>query len=162
MDWKELFVPSIPVLEIVVRGTIVYVSLFCAIRFILKREGANVAPADLLLIVLIADASQQAMAADQKTVGDGLILAATLVGWNYLMDWLAFHFPVLDPIFFPRPLLLVEDGAMHRRNMRKELISERELRAHLHHQGFERLTQVSKAYKEGNGTVTIIPAEPEV
>ena len=62
VDWAKVFGPDTPVLEIVVRGTVVYLALFVLIRVVFKRQPGAVGIADLLVVVLIADAAQNAMA----------------------------------------------------------------------------------------------------
>src|SRR5205085_2257980 len=99
-----------PVLEIVIRGTIVYLVLFMLFRFIVKRQTGGLGISDLLVIVLIADAVQNAMAGEYKSITDGLILAGTIIFWNVTLDWLAFHFPAVRRYISPPPLLLVKNG----------------------------------------------------
>ena len=69
-------------LELVLRGTAVYWALFLLFRFLLRRDAGSLGIADILLLVLIADASQNAMAGGYDSVGDGLVLIATIAGWN--------------------------------------------------------------------------------
>ena len=90
VDWARLFMPGTPLLEIIVRGSIMYVALFMLLRFILKRETGSLGITDLLVIVLIADAAQNGMAGSYQSITDGLVLVATIIGWSYLLNWLAF------------------------------------------------------------------------
>jgi len=93
VDWARLFMPGTPLLEIIVRGSIMYVALFMLLRFILKRETGSLGITDLLVIVLIADAAQNGMAGSYQSITDGLVLVATIIGWSYLLNWLAFRYP---------------------------------------------------------------------
>jgi len=68
-------------------------ALFLLLRLVLKRQSGNMGVTDLLVIVLIADAAQNAMASDYKSVPDGLLLVSTIVFWSYALDWLSYHFP---------------------------------------------------------------------
>lgn len=77
IDWKSVFIPSVGILEIVLRGTIIYLVLFVLLRLLRRGTGA-VAVTDILLIVLIADASQNGMAGEYKSVTGGLVLVATI------------------------------------------------------------------------------------
>jgi len=65
--------PGVPVAEIILRGTLVYIGLITLIRVVLKGEAGSVGVVDLLMIVLIADAAQNAVANDYKSVTDGFI-----------------------------------------------------------------------------------------
>ena len=82
-----------PVWEIVVRGSAIYLSLWAIFRFVVHRDVGAVGIADILVLVLVADAAQNAMAGGYHTVGEGLVLIATLIAWNVLFDWLAYRFP---------------------------------------------------------------------
>src|SRR5687768_3193112 len=94
LDWKSIFVPSVPLLEIVLRGSIVYLFLFFLLR-ILRRQAGALGIQDLLVVVLIADAAQNAMASEYKSITDGLILVSTIIFWDYFLNWLDFRFPRL-------------------------------------------------------------------
>jgi uncharacterized membrane protein YcaP (DUF421 family) len=159
VDWRTAFTPTVPTAEIVIRGTLVYLTLFGLMRFVLKREGGNVGLADLLMTVLVADAAQNAMAADYKSITDGLILVATIVFWNYALDWLAFRFRFLRRLIEPDPLKLVDNGKLLRRNMRRELISTHELFTHMREAGVEDLSEVKAAFMEGDGRISIVKHE---
>src|SRR5690349_18259136 len=94
LDWQRMFVPSQPVLETVIRGTFTYLSLFFLLR-VFRRQIGSIGPADLLVLLLIADASQNAMAGEYRSITDGLVLVVTIIGWEYVLDAAAFHFPRL-------------------------------------------------------------------
>lgn len=160
IDWAGMFVPSVSPLEIVVRGSLVYLALFALIRGVLRREGGAMGLADLLLIVLIADAAQNAMSANYQSVTDGILLVATLIFWNFALDWLAYRSPVLRRILHPPPLLLIKDGKMLRRNMRQESVTEEELMGELRKHGVGAVAQVREARIEGDGQISVLQFEP--
>src|SRR5437588_8895183 len=91
----EIFSPEMA-LEMMVRGTAVYWFLFLIFRVALRRDAGSMGMADILLLVLLADAAQNAMADDYKSVGDGFVLISTLVFWNVLVDWLCYRFPTIE------------------------------------------------------------------
>src|SRR6476659_11237048 len=123
MHWRDAFAPDTPLLEIFLRGSVMYLALFGLLRGVLNRQAGNVGVTDLLVVVLIADAAQNAMASDYKSVPDGLVLVATIVFWSYTLDWLAYHFPTLRRLIHPPPLELIRDGKVIRRNLQRELIT---------------------------------------
>src|SRR5215467_4402431 len=94
IHWGSTFSPSVNPAEIFLRGTIVYLFLYSILR-LLRREAGAIGLADLLLVVIIADAAQNAMSSDYKSVTDGLILISTIAFWNYFLDWLVFRFPAI-------------------------------------------------------------------
>src|SRR5689334_6028553 len=93
VDWTAMLTPSGSLVEIVIRGTLMYLGLFIILRVILKRQSGGLSVTDLLLVVLIADAAQNGMAGEYKSVPEGLLLVATLVFWNFALDWLGYHWP---------------------------------------------------------------------
>ena len=153
---ETLFALQVPVGEIVLRGTLVYWFLFLIFRFIVRRDVGSVAIADVLLLVLIADASQNAMAGGYKTVSEGALLVATIVSWNYLLDWASFRFEWVRRLAEPPPLPLVWRGRILYRNLRKEFLPVEELKAHLRQKGIEDLSQVKVAYMESDGSLSVI------
>ena len=157
IDWRSIFVPSAPILETIIRGTVMYLVLFVILRLTFKRIGSgSIGLGDVLMIALVAAASQNAMAREHVSVTDGIILVATISGWSYALDWLGTRSPRFQRFYNPPALLLVKNGRLILHNMRKELITEDELLSHLHHAGLEDLSQVREAYIEGDGTITFI------
>src|SRR5262245_30297350 len=160
IDWRSVFFPSVGVAEIFLRGTIVYFFLFFILR-LLRREAGAIGISDLLLVVLIADAAQNAMSSDYKSITDGLILVSSIAFWNYFLDWLGYRFPSVRRLLRPSPLLLIKDGRMQKRNMRQEMITADELMGNLREQGIERIEEVKKAYMEGDGRISVITTGPK-
>lgn len=155
-DWHKMFAPDTPLLEIFIRGTVVYLALFALLRFVVKREVGTVGIADLLVIVVIADAAQNAMAGEYTSVTDGVLLIGTIVGWNLALDGLAYRFPTMRRIIEPRPLELVRHGRMNRRNMRRALITEDELMSQLRLQGVDDVADVARSCMESDGRISVI------
>jgi uncharacterized membrane protein YcaP (DUF421 family) len=156
VDWQAMFSPEHSLLEIFLRGTIMYIVLFSILRFFLKRQSGVIGIADLLVVVLIADAAQNAMAAEYKSITEGTLLVLTIVFWNYAVDWLGHRFPLIQRFTRPPPLQLIKDGRLLHRNMREEMITKEELLSQLRQQGIEDPGQVKKAYIEGDGRISII------
>ena len=126
IDWNSIFVPDTPFLEIIVRGSVMYLALTILLRIVLKRQTGTLGMTDLLLITLLADASQNAMAGEYRSLPDGIVLVATIIFWNYFFDWLTVKSEWFERLIEPPPLPLVKRGKLLRRNMRRELITELE------------------------------------
>jgi uncharacterized membrane protein YcaP (DUF421 family) len=156
IDWKALFLPDIPLIEIVLRGSIMYLSLFILLRIILKRQSGTLGITDLLLITLLADASQNGMAGEYKSIPNGILLVATIIFWNFALDWLSYKSPILQRLIEPPPLLLVKNGQLLRRNMRKELVTDEELMVQLREQGVSDISNVKEAYMESDGHISVV------
>jgi uncharacterized membrane protein YcaP (DUF421 family) len=100
VDWRSIFVPSLHLGEIFLRGTVVYLFLFIILR-VLRREAGAIGIADLLVVVLIADAAQNAMASEYKSVTEGAVLILTIAGWDYFLNWLGYRFPGFERLLRP-------------------------------------------------------------
>ena len=74
IDWSQLFTFTVSPIELVVRGTLTYFFLFCLFRFVVHRDVGGLGISDLLVLVIIADASQNAMAGEYKSIVDGFVL----------------------------------------------------------------------------------------
>src|SRR5688572_32621292 len=94
IDWHSIFVPKVSLLELLMRGTLMYLGIFFALRFFRRTAGA-LSIADLLLVVLVADAAQNAMSSEYGSVTEGAVLVGTIFAWDYVLDWLEFRFPRL-------------------------------------------------------------------
>lgn len=156
VDWGELFGFSLPAAEIIVRASAMYWFLFFIFRFVVRRDVGAVGIGDLLVLVIVADAAQNAMAGEYRSISDGMLLVATLIGWNVLLDWLSFSFPAFRRFAEPSPILLVKEGQLLKRNMRRELITEEELWSKLRQQGIDSLEQVRLAYIESDGQISVV------
>jgi uncharacterized membrane protein YcaP (DUF421 family) len=155
LDWREIFVPTVPLLELILRGSIVYLAIFAIFR-VLRRETGGIGITDVLVIVLIADASQNAMSAQYNSITEGVVLVATIVGWDVFLDWLGFQFPRLRYWLEPPPLLLIRNGRFQRRNMRRELITEEDLLGKLREKGIDRVENVRLCYEESDGEISVL------
>ncbi|HSI55220.1 MAG: DUF421 domain-containing protein [Ramlibacter sp.] len=155
-DLSHLFSITTHPLELVVRGTAMYWFLFLLFRFVLRRDMGSIGVADVLLVVVIADASQNALAGSYQSITEGCILVATIAGWNWLLDFASYRVPALRKVLEAKPLILVLDGKMVRRNLRAEMITTDELMAKLREEGVERLEDVRKATMESDGEISVI------
>ncbi|WP_291855221.1 YetF domain-containing protein [Bradyrhizobium sp.] len=156
IDWNSVFVPAIGLAEIVVRGSLMYLGLFVILRLMGRRQAGQFGPADLLVIVLIADAAQNGLGKEYGSVTEGLALVATIVAWDYVLDWVAWRFPAARPYVTPPSLALIRDGRLDLQNLRKEMITEDELRSQLRQQQVEGYEDVKLATLEGDGRLSVL------
>ena len=159
IEWAELLIPTHSVAEIMLRGTVMYLSLFVILRFVMVRQTSTIGIADILVIVVIADAAQNGFAKEYKSLTEGIVLVLTIVFWNLFLNWISYRFKALERLLSPPPLPLVKNGKMNRRNMRQEFITEEELRSQLRQQGIAELDQVREACLEANGELSVIKSD---
>lgn len=157
IDWSKLFVPSGSLVEIALRGSTLFLALFFILRLLPRRQIGSLGVSDLLVIVVIADAAQNGLSGEYKSITEGLALVATILFWNWVIDTLDYRFPTLG-LNGSAPRLVVSNGRLLRKNMDKERLSEEQLMSHLREQGVEDLERVRKAYVEGDGRISVIKA----
>lgn len=158
IDWRGIFVPSISILELIIRGSLVYLALFSVLRLLPSRQIGTLGITDLLVVVLFAEAAQNAMASNYTSITEGGILVGTVIFWSYFLNWLGYKFPKLR-FLNPPPLLLVKNGRLIERHLQQELITEDELMSKLRQQGVEFLAEVKFAYMEADGSISIITSD---
>ena len=159
-DLERILAFEKPILEMILRGTLMYLGLFGLLRVTLKREAGGLGITNLLLVVLLADAAQNAMADDYHSIADGAVLVCTILFWSMALDWLGYRFPrSVGRFIHPQPLPLIEDGRLIRRNLRQELITRDELMTQLRLAGIEEISEVRRAHMEGNGEISVVRFE---
>ena len=154
-----MFVPTESIGEVVIRGTIMYLGMFTLLR-VFRRQAGSVGMADLLVIVVIADAAQNGMAGDSKSITEAVALISTIVLWDWFFDWLGFKSQFWSRILEPEPLLLIKDGKSIKKNLDKEFIKEDDLVSQLREQGIEDIKHVKKCYLESNGHFSVLTEIP--
>lgn len=161
MDWLAVITPTMPILEIVVRGTATYVALYFLMRIVGRRESASVGVTDILVIVLVADAASTGMNGDSQTLGDGFILVLVILFWSVAIDALAYRFRWFRKIAKAGPKPLIEDGGYVRSTLRREFMTNDEVMTQLRLRGVEDISQVHRAYLEPNGGISIVTHEED-
>lgn len=159
IDIEEALTPEPSLLETFLRGSIMYLGLFFLLRLILRRQSGTITLSDLLVLVLVADAAQNAMANEYHSLTNGFVLVGTIIGWNVALDWMGYRFRFVQRLLHPPNKPLVRDGRLIRKNLAEELMTEEELMTQLRLQGVERLDQVKAVYVEGNGQISVIKAD---
>jgi uncharacterized membrane protein YcaP (DUF421 family) len=160
MSWEQLFGVQQNVPELILRAVTIYLGILVILRLVGQRETGTIGRADLLMMILIADAAQNAFAPERLSLTEGLILVATLIGSDFTLDWLGQRVAPIGWFLHPGPLPLVRDGRILWGNMQKETITEAELMTHLRQHGVDDLARVRRAYLEGNGLISVILHEP--
>lgn len=155
-DLEKAFVPDVSPFEMVIRGVLMYLAIFILLRVVLKNRLGTMTSSDLLVLVIISDAAQNAMSSTYTSITDGVVLVATIVGMSFLFDWLGYHVPFMRRVVHPQRRPLVINGRVIRRSLAEELITEDELMTQLHLQGVDQVQQVKQAFLEGNGEISVI------
>ena len=159
IDWHEMLVPSGSVLELVVRASVMYLVILTGFR-LFRRDAGSLSVPDLLVVVLIADAAQNGMASEYRSLTEGVIIVLTIFAWNYALDWLGYRYQPVYRLLNPPPLPLVLDGRMQHRNLRAELITRSDVMEQLREKGIEDIRRVKRCFLEADGRMSVIEVEP--
>jgi uncharacterized membrane protein YcaP (DUF421 family) len=144
-------------MDIVVRAVLAFLFVFALTRLIGRRELSSLQPFDLVLLIVIGDLIQQGVTQNDLSV-TGLILAVGIfAALTLAASYLGFRFRRLRPILEPEPLILVEDGTVIERNLKKERMTPEELAAEARIQQIESLEKVKWAVLESGGQISFIP-----
>ena len=141
--------------ELVIRCTIIYFFILVLLRLSGKRQIGQLAPFDLVLLLILANAVQNAMNAGDNSVLAGIILATTLILLNYLVGLAAFKCKKLEALAEGRPEILIHNGKLFGDVLKREQITHHELDAALRAAGCASIEEVHFAVLENNGNITV-------
>jgi len=147
---------SAPWWEFVLRGLIVYGGVLVLLRITGKRQIGQLTPFDLVLLLVLSNAVQNAMNAGDNSVTAGLILAVTLVAANLLLATLTARSRRFERLTEGRPEVLVHDGRVYTELMRRERITRDDLHKALRRAGCERIGDVHFAILETDGSISVL------
>jgi uncharacterized membrane protein YcaP (DUF421 family) len=150
---------SVPLWEIVVRTMVVYVTVLGLLRLAGKRELGQMSPADLVVILIIANAVQNSMNGGDVSLIGGLVSAATLVVGNLLLGRFGRRLPIVGRLVVEEPTLLLQDGKPIKKNLEKEHVDIEEIEMAAREHGIADLNHVAAAVLEIDGSISIIPKE---
>jgi uncharacterized membrane protein YcaP (DUF421 family) len=146
---------SLPWWEFIVRAVIVYVFLLVILRVTGKRQTGQLAPFDLVLLLVLSNAVQNAMNGGDNSVLGGIVSAATLIALHYAVAFMTFKNKALEAWIEGTPRRLIHNGVLNEEVMRGELLTHHELAAALRAAGCTSVEQIHVATLENNGQITV-------
>lgn len=146
---------------IVGRSLAVYLWVVFGLRLLGKRELGQMNIYDLVLVIVIANAVQNAMVGDDTTLVGGLVAAATLLAANRITNYSTLRWAAWGRWLLGEPLVLMEHGRLDRTRMDAEGVSEDELMAAVREHGLEKLEQARRILLEIDGSISVIPKETQ-
>src|SRR5213593_3719286 len=147
---------AVPVWELIVRSVVVYMFLVVLLRITGKRQVGQLAPFDLVLLLVLSNAVQNSMNAGDNSLVGGLISAATLVGLNFLMGLATYRSKKLEAIIEGRPQVLIHNGKLFEDVMARAKLTHHELNAALRQAGCSCIEEVHSAILENNGSISVV------
>ena len=148
---------SLPWWEFLLRAAVVYAFLLVLLRLTGKRQVGQLAPFDLVLLLVLSNAVQNSMNGGDNSITGGLLSAATLVGLNWIVAWTTYRSKRLEGLIEGHPVILVHNGRVNQEAMRTVQMTMHELEASLRAEGCTGLAGVRFAVLENNGHVTVMP-----
>ena len=156
-----MFTPTIAVGELMLRSALIYGFVFLLLRLLGKKHVGEMAPFDLVILLILSESVQNALVADDKSVTGGLIVASTLFGISQLIGYVTWKNKKAERFLDGVPSVLVRNGRVNKAALAKEQITHAELLEALRREGCTTLTKVRYAVLENDGAITIgLRAEP--
>ncbi|WP_422508267.1 DUF421 domain-containing protein [Stenotrophomonas sp. GZD-301] len=156
---SDLFALAMPWWEFILRAVVVYVVVLGMVRLSGKRALGQITPFDVLLIVLLGNAVQNALLGQDTSLGGGLLLAATLILINYSVGWLSTRSRRIETLVEGEPVLIARDGKLLASILKRELVTQADFNAAMRQQGCSDVSEVEMALLEINGHITIVPKD---
>lgn len=157
-----MFEMSMPWWEFVLRAVVVYVVLLAMIRMSGKRTMGQFTAFDMLLIVLLGNAVQNALLGKDTSMTGGLLLAATLMTLNWLVGFATSRNKRVERLLEGEPVVLARDGHVYRDVLRRELVSRDDFAKSMREAGCSDISRVRLALLETNGHITLLLRDAEV
>jgi uncharacterized membrane protein YcaP (DUF421 family) len=161
MDWLTILTPSVPIPELIVRGTIIFLVLLLLLRVVGQRESGGLGITDVLLIVLVAEGAAVGLHGTATAIADGLILSATILFWSVVVDAVAYRFPRASRVLKSRPRVLIQDGQLNRKVMLREFMTIEEVASQMRLHGITDIGEVERAFIEPNGMISVVRRDHE-
>jgi uncharacterized membrane protein YcaP (DUF421 family) len=157
--FKKVFMwfPGALVLEqLVVRAVVVYSALLLLLRFTGKRQIGQLAPFDLVLLLMLSNAVQNALNGGDTSVAGGLLSAGTLVALNSLVAVVTSRSKKAEALIEGHPLVLIHNGKLYDAMMDRAKVTHHELNAALRQAGCGCVEDVHYAVLENNGAISVV------
>ncbi len=157
---NNMFHLPLPILEKLLRPVVVYLVLVLLLRLFGKRELAQLNPFDLVVLLSLSNTVQNAIIGDDNSVTGGVIGAFGLLAINWLVVRTLYSSPKLTRMLEGGSTVLIRDGKIDVKAVKRESLSHEELMEVIHRQGFEHLHQVRRCELEPNGSFYVEAVEP--
>ena len=145
-------------MDLMVRGIAVYLFLLLIFRISGKRSLRNATTFDFVMLLIVAETTQQALVGDDSSVTGAFLLIIVLVGTDIVLSLVKRWSPRIDRLLEGQPLVILRNGVPLRRRMRLERVDEEDiLSAARETRGLDRMEQIKRAVLERNGAISIVP-----
>ena len=154
-DWSGVFALETPLVELAIRGVLLYLAILFLLRVLPRRMTGELAAMDLVLILLITESAAHSLG-EYHSLADGIVQILVMALLALLVDVLGHRFKWVRTLTESPPLKIIEDGRLLRRNLRREFITDDELQSQLRANDIKEVAEVHSAHVEGEGNITFV------
>jgi uncharacterized membrane protein YcaP (DUF421 family) len=147
-------------LEKILRPVLVYLCLILFLRLFGKRELAQLNPFDLVVLLCLSNTVQNSIIGDDNTVTGGIVGVFSLLSVNWILTRVLFRMPALNKALEGKETVLIRQGVVDRDAMKKEALTEIELKTVLHKQGLRDYSEVERCVLEPSGNFYVEEVDP--
>lgn len=141
--------------KIMLSCLVIYLFIIVAIRLFGKKELSQLSVLDLVFVLLISNAVQNAMVGPDATLMGGLVAATTLFVVNYIFKWIMYKFPKFSKTIQGHPQLLIYNGILMKQNLDKLRLSKAELEEAIREHGETSISDIDLAVLEVDGHISL-------
>lgn len=156
MESMESILPESPIYMLILRGAVVFLFLQALLRISGKRQMSQMGPAELLLIVLIAESVSSSLAGDDHSILGGVVVAATLIGCSLLLEYASFRWRGAQRLIEGAPTVLIHRGKVLESRLNHEWLRRTDLLHMLRQQGVQAVADVDLAVLDTDGSLSIL------
>ncbi len=143
-------------MDIVARAVVIFAFLLVLTRVIGRRELSSMQPFDLIMLIILGDAVQQGLTQDDYSLTGTGLAVGTIAVLQVFVSWLGYRFPRIRPVLEGVPIIVVQDGEVIERNLKRERLDVEEIAEQARLQGIAHLADVKWAVLETNGQISFI------
>jgi uncharacterized membrane protein YcaP (DUF421 family) len=143
-------------MDLVLRAIVIFAFVLLLTRVIGKRELGTMQPFDLILLIVLGDALQQGLTQDDYSLTGAVLVVGTIAILQVFVSWLSYRFPRTRPILEGEPVIVVQDGEVIERNLRRERLTVEEITEEARKQQIAHLSDVRFAVLETGGQISFI------
>jgi uncharacterized membrane protein YcaP (DUF421 family) len=143
--------------DIALRAIVLFVFLLLLMRVTGRRELSSLQPFDFILLIVVGDALQQGLTQDDYSVTGAMIAVGTIATLQVALSWIGFRMPFVRPLLEGEPIVIVQNGKMLERNLRRERVTQEEVAEEARQQQIASLEEVEWAVLEPSGQISFIP-----
>lgn len=143
-------------MDIVLRGTAMFIVIYLLLRLLGKRELGQMTPFELIVLIVIGDLIQQGVTQTDFSLTGATLAIVTFAFWGVVLSWVTYLFPRLERLLDGEPRVLVRNGELLDRNLKRDRITRREVETEMRLAGIDRMDAVAWAILEVNGKISFI------